>query len=429
MTGKGNREDNRVGIKRVAILHYAGPPIVGGVESTIYHHARLLVENGFEVDVIAGKGDRFHPKVNYHAIPEVDSRNTLVLTVGKSLAAGEVTHEFEMLYQSLVNQLSPILEAVDVCIVHNVITLHKNLALTSALRTLADEEVTSFIAWCHDFAWQDSLYQSELHPGHPWNLLRSAWPGVRYVVVSAHRRSRLARLLDLPESEIEVITPGVDVNQFLKLEPLTQELVKKLGLLYTDPLMYLPARITRRKNIEFAIRVIGYLVRHKPKGALIVTGPPGPHNPKNISYLASLKELAENLGVSGQVHLLYEHGENGNPLHLPDEVIADFYHLADVLIFPSRREGFGIPVLEAGLSRLPVFAADIPSIRESGGQFIHRFDPDGDPKLVADAIVSHLEQDRNYQLKHRVVNNYSWDAIVKKRIIPFLGKPLKVIRK
>jgi hypothetical protein len=31
---------------RVAILHYAGPPIVGGVEITIQHHARLLAEAG-----------------------------------------------------------------------------------------------------------------------------------------------------------------------------------------------------------------------------------------------------------------------------------------------------------------------------------------------------------------------------------------------
>ena len=41
----------------VAILHFAAPPIIGGVESTIYHHARLLAEAGYEITVITGRGD------------------------------------------------------------------------------------------------------------------------------------------------------------------------------------------------------------------------------------------------------------------------------------------------------------------------------------------------------------------------------------
>jgi hypothetical protein len=41
---------------RVAILHYAGPPIVGGVESTIYHHALALSHRGYQVEVVAGRG-------------------------------------------------------------------------------------------------------------------------------------------------------------------------------------------------------------------------------------------------------------------------------------------------------------------------------------------------------------------------------------
>lgn len=43
---------------RVAILHYAAPPIVGSVESTIYHHARVLAQAGYDVGVIAGRGDQ-----------------------------------------------------------------------------------------------------------------------------------------------------------------------------------------------------------------------------------------------------------------------------------------------------------------------------------------------------------------------------------
>jgi len=411
--------------KQVAILHYAAPPIVGGVEVTIYHHARLLAQMGYQVHVIAGRGETFHPRVAFHHIPEVDSRHPEVLEVGQALGRGEVPSAFAALRDRLTARLRPLLADVDVCIVHNAITLHKNLPLTAALYYLAEEEVTRFIAWCHDFAWQDALYTPDLHPGYPWDLLRTPWPGVRYVVVSAHRRAQLAALLGIAEAAIRVVTPGVDVAEFLKLEPATRRLVEKLDLLAADPLMLLPSRITRRKNIEFAVRVTAALLRHKPQATLVVTGPPGPHNPTNVAYLESLQALRRNQGVMERVHFLYEHGEGGQPLHVSDAMVADFYRLADLLLFPSRREGFGIPVLEAGLARLPVFAADIPPVHESAGELACLFDPDGDPAAVADTIAAHLEADRAYQLRRRVLGRFTWQAVLERDLIPLIQEILR----
>ena len=147
---------------------------------------------------------------------------------------------------------------------HNALTLHKNLALTAALKLIADEKNTNMVAWCHDFAWQDSLYTPDLHPGYPWELLRTPWPGVKYVTVSDHRRNRLAKLLNLPKSDIKLIPPGVDAYEFLGLSTFSRKLIEKLKLLEAEPLILLPARITRRKNIEFAIRVIALLKRDYP---------------------------------------------------------------------------------------------------------------------------------------------------------------------
>jgi glycosyltransferase involved in cell wall biosynthesis len=406
--------------KNIAIFHYATPPIVGGVESTIYHHARLLIQSGYDVSIITGRGEAFHPSMSFHLIPEIDSRHPRVLEVGELLSQGKISSQFESLRDLLITRLSAILSHADATIAHNVLTLHKNLPLTAALYRLSDEGVTRLIAWCHDFAWQDALYTSDLHPGYPWDLLRTPWPGVRYVVVSEHRRLQLATLLDIPESEISVVTPGVDVGNFLKLEPLTQRLIEKLDLLNADPLLLLPARITRRKNIQFAIRVTAALKRHKPRATLVITGPPGPHNVKNIAYLDSLKSLREELGVTDQVHFLYEQGQEGQPLHVPDEVVADLFHLADLLFFPSRREGFGIPVLEAGLARLPVFAADIPPVHESAANLAELFDLNDDPKGLAEIIANRLADNRAYKLKRRVLERFTWQKIVESKLIPII---------
>ncbi len=382
--------------------------------------------------VIAGRGESFHPRVAFHLIPEVDSRHPEALSVGQALATGEVPSSFAVLRDRLVDRLRPLLGEADICIVHNAITLHKNLPLTAALRHLADEGVTRFIAWCHDFAWQDALYTPDLHPGYPWDLLRSPWPGLHYVVVSAHRRGRLAALLNLAEDQVVVVHPGVDVGGFLKLEPATRHLVKKLDLLSSDPLMLLPARVTRRKNLEFAIRVTAALARHpqkglrKPRATLVITGPPGPHNPANIAYLESLQVLREELGVTQRVHFLYEHpmpsasGGDNQSLIVTDAMMADFYQLADLLLFPSRREGFGIPPLEAGLTRLPIFAADIPTLHESAGDLAHLFDPEGDPQAVADAIAIHLVSDQAYRMRRRVLGQFTWQAVLERYLIPLI---------
>ena len=404
----------------IAMLHYAAPPVVGGVESTIYHHARLLAGAGYAVHVIAGRGEAFHPEVRFHQIPEIDSRHPAVLAAGESLAAGAAGAPFRDLRDLLTDRLSALLDGVPVCIVHNALTLHKNLALTAALEQLNTAGKTRLIAWCHDFAWLDELYTPDLHPGYPWDLLRTAWPGVRYVTVSAHRRTRLAELFGLPEEEVRVVTPGVDVYEFLKLSPLIRELAERLDLLAADPLILLPARITRRKNIEFAVRVTAALAGRVPHPVLLVTGPPGPHNPKNAAYLQALRALSRDLGVDGQVHFLYEHGEEDRPLHLTDEAIADLYRLADILLFPSLREGFGIPVLEAGLVRLPVFAADIPSVRESSGEHAVLFDPRGEPAAVAGEIERFLAGDRAHALRRRTLDRFTWQRIVENDLLPLL---------
>ena len=74
--------------QKVGILHYSAPPVIGGVESVILAHTRLLVEAGYRTTVIAGRGDaRALPKgAKLIRIPEMDSQHPQVL--GELLAPG-----------------------------------------------------------------------------------------------------------------------------------------------------------------------------------------------------------------------------------------------------------------------------------------------------------------------------------------------------
>ncbi|PWH18631.1 MAG: hypothetical protein DDG58_06180 [Ardenticatenia bacterium] len=409
---------------RLAILHYAAPPVVGGVEATIYHHARLLAAKGYAVEVLAGRGEPFHPEVRVHLLPEADSQHPAVLAVGSRLAKGECPAGFVALRDRLVVRLRALLTDAAGCIVHNAMTLHKNLPLTAALRILADEHITHFIAWCHDLAWQDARYRPALQDGYPWDLLRTAWPGVRYVAVSHDQRDNLATLLGVPAESIVVVPPGIDPAERLKLDGESVALIERLDLLEAHPLVLLPARITRRKNIEFALHVMAALCQMMPAAALLVTGPPGAHNPTNLAYLESLQRLRTELGLTERVYFLYQCGPDERPWHVSDRVMADLYQLADVLLFPSEREGFGIPILEAGLARIPVFASDIPPVRESAGELAWLFDPHGDAEQVARAIAHYCATDHVYQLRQRVLHCYTWRSVLEQHLMPLLSEVL-----
>lgn len=408
----------------VAILHYAGPPYVGGVEITMAAHARALAADGRRALIVAGRGGAVGPGVELRLLPELGSRGEQLERLARELAAGVVSAEFHALVERLAAWLAEALAGADALMAHNVLSLHKNLALTAALRRLHDQgRLPRLLAWCHDFAWLDPLYQPELHPGYPWDLLREPWPGTRYVVVSEDRRAMLAALLGRDPATIAVVTPGVDLAGFLKLEPATAALAAELGLLAADPLLLLPARITRRKNIELAVAVVGAMRRGGRDARLVVTGPPGPHNPANAAYLAELLALREGAGAGAGAIFLYERFADaaGRPRDVPDAMLADLYRLADGLLFPSRYEGFGIPALEAGLSGIPIFCSDIPPLRATAGEAAHYFGPDDPPEAIAGRIEAALAADPRYALRRRVRTSYTWEAIYHRSIVPLLA--------
>ncbi len=403
---------------RIALLHYTAPPVVGGVESVLGHHARLMADDGYEVRILAGRGDQVDPRVAFISIALLDSRHPEVLAVKSELDQGYVPAAFDTLVARLTEDLRQALSDVHILIAHNVCSLHKNLALTAALKRLYDQlPEMRFILWHHDLAWIAPRYRSELHPGYPWDLLRMDWPRATQVVVSRLRQHQLAQLLGVPLERIRVIPNGIDLNRWLKLETRTQTLVRELDLLSAWPILLLPVRITPRKNIELALHTLAALRQRLPQAILVVTGPLGAHNPANTRYFERLIALRAQLGLEKAAHFLAEICTEV----LPDEVIGDLYRLADALFLPSQEEGFGIPVLEAGLVGLPVFCADIPSLRELAGTHAAYFSPQAAPESVAALLAERLEAFPSAQLRLRVRQDYTWESVYTRWIAPLLA--------
>ena len=96
------------------------------------------------------------------------------------------------------------------------------------------------------------------------------------------------------------------------------------------------------------------------------------------------------------------------------------YQTASALIYPSHFEGFGIPVLEAMISGIPVIAARGSSLEEVGGDAPHYIDPEN-PEALAVALSAVLESEllrsemvaRGYRQAERFEDDALADAMMR----------------
>lgn len=409
-----------------AILHYTAPPVIGGVEAVMEAHARIFLQMGYPVSLIAGKGseDALPPGTGFEHIPLLDTQNPQILAAGALLEQGELPENFQRLTNQITESLRPLVSQFDNLIVHNVFTKHFNLPLTAALFNLLDAgAIRSCIAWHHDFTWTSPRSRSKVHPGYPWDLLRIFRPDITHVTISAARQAELAGLYACPPEAINVIYNGVNPAELYGLTAEGWQLVQRLDLLAADLILLMPVRVTRAKNIEYALDVTAALKSAGLKVKLLLTGPPDPHDEQSMAYFRSLQNRRDNLGLQAEMRFIFESGPDPDqPYHLDLDLVGELYRVADLMFMPSLQEGFGMPVLEAGLLGLPVVASEtVPAAAEIGGTEVLRFGLDEPPQQLAQRLLALVENDNRLRLARRTRQNFTWQALFRSQIEPLLG--------
>ncbi len=410
----------------VGILHYSAPPVIGGVESVMKAHTVEIIRAGYTCAIISGRGDKsgLPADSEFISIPEIDSNYPEVQNVSRELEVGQVPENFDGLEQKLTEKLKPIVEALDHLIVHNVMTKHFNLPLTKAIHRLNDDgSIKNLIAWCHDFTWTSPSSRSKVYEGEPWNLLKTKWVNTQYVTISIERQQALAGLFGCPDSEIPVVYNGVNPRQLLGITETGWGIIQRLGLLESDINVLMPVRVTEAKNIEFAIEVAASLKSKGLDSRFVITGPPDPHDASSIEYFNSLKQYRDQLNVRENVRFIFDSGlEPGKPFIIDEPVVGDLYRVSDVMFMPSHREGFGMPVLEAGLVNIPVVCREVPAAMEIAGRDALIFSDEASSDDLAGLISKVLEKTSTSSFKRQVRKEYSWQALFENEIQPLLVK-------
>ena len=347
---------------KVALLHYSAWPEMGGVENMVRDQANMLVNAGHEVKLLTGAGLDIGEGYKFVLVPQLAPDFALYKSVRALLDRGQSDQNFSQYRSMLVEELEAALFGVDLTIVHNIFTMHYNLACTRALHDLAPRH--KMIAWTHDLVATNSDFALPNPTQPPWNLMRTSAPGVTYVATSDLRATEIKAHLK-PAVVPKVIPNMVDPLRLFGLSPELRRALLALEIPWRDFVFLLPARVMVRKNIDFAIEVVKKLREQGRNPLLLITGAKVADSPASEHYGAFLRQsLPEDL----HAHVIFLN----DYFLVQDDTMRDLYLLSDCLLFPSKQEGFGLPVLEAALHRMPVWCGDIPAYRalEGSGSFL-----------------------------------------------------------
>ncbi len=399
----------------IGLLHYTCPPFVGGVEEILRQQASLFHRYYHPVKILAGNGGHFADEYEIEINPLLSSRNIRIQRLQRN--AKENIDKIMLYSKRILRYLRKSLEYIDVLIAHNVITMPYNLPLTIALHRLAEDK--KIISWNHDSPYFYESYSPTLDD-EPWNILKEYDDDIYYVTISDSRAEEFRKLYGLKE-KLRVIPNGIDPIQFFQLERTTVRLIQENNLFSSDLILVQPSRLHPRKNIELSIKVLSALHEKGVSAKLLLTGAYDPHEKKNKDYYYHLRRLIRNLGLDDYVIIVAEYRfEDGEKMTADRITMRDLYLISDILFLPSTQEGFGIPLIEAGMIKLPVFCSTIPPFKSIGRENVYYFNVDDPPEKIAEQIIKVTSNLKPHRMYRYVINNLVWDNIYLNILKPFL---------
>ena len=188
---------------------------------------------------------------------------------------------------------------------------------------------------------------------HFWKFKKAAETADKIIAISEKTKQDIIHYLKVPETKIEVIYQGCHhAFKEIQAEEFVQNTKEKFNL--PDRFILNVGTIEERKNLLNIIKAID-----KTEIPLIVVG-------RKTKYFKKIKDFIRKNKIEKQVHFL-----EGVSM----EELAAIYKLADIFVYPSLFEGFGIPVIEALFSKTVVITSNTSCLPEAGGKDSVYVDP------------------------------------------------------
>ncbi len=171
----------------------------------------------------------------------------------------------------------------------------------------------------------------------------------KIITPSTHSKSEIVKYMKLNANNVEVVPYGVD-PVFQALSEETVEVYLKDNFQIDFPYLLYVGNLTLRKNVESCLKAFALIKDQFPEHRLLLVGP-------STFRASNLEPLLDSLNIRERIIMT-------GPLSIE---LPYIYNGADVFLFPSLYEGFGLPPLEAMACGTPVVTSTTTSLPEVVG--------------------------------------------------------------
>ena len=235
------------------------------------------------------------------------------------------------------------------------------------------------VVTCHDLDTFRSLLSPADEPrSWPYNaMMRHVLAGLRQAAhitcdTAAVREELLAHALVSPD-RVTVASVAVGPEFSPQPDPDADHLAARIVNASPDvPVLLHVGSTIERKRIDVLLETFAGVCEVRPRIRLVRVGGP---------LTDAQQQMARELGVLDRIV---------SPEFLNDRVLAAIYRRATLVLLPSDREGFGLPVVEAMASGTPIVASDLAVLREVGGETVE-YCPAGEVSLWRQRVLEMLD--------------------------------------
>ena len=374
---------------KILMLTWEYPPrIVGGIAKVVYDLSKRLIKDGHEVTVVTYKeGD-----VPYYE----NDKGVEVYRVDNYII--NPNNFIDWIMQLNFNLVAKASEIMNKNGKFDVIHAHDWL-VANAAKTLKASYNIPIVATIHatesgrngGIRDEQQRYINDTE----WMLTYEA---TEVIVNSNYMKNEVQRLFGLPFQKINVIPNGINLNIYNGIER-NYEFRRKYAR-DNEKIIMCAGRLVYEKGFQYLIDAAPKILNRYNDAKFIIAGKGG--------MLNELKEKANYLGISDKVYFTGQ---------LTPKELYTMYRCADIAVFPSTYEPFGLVAIEGMYAGTPIVVSDIGGLNEIVEHGVTGMKSyAGNPNSIADSILALLF---DYQLAYNIAKNgkakikeiYNWTKI------------------
>ena len=375
---------------KILMLTWEYPPrIVGGIARVVHDLSKRLIKDGHEVTVVTYRDNA--------GVPEYENdKGVNVYRVDNYMI--HPNNFIDWIMQLNFNLIAKATEIINKEGGFDVIHAHDWL-VTYAAKSLKNAYDIPIVATIHA---TEAGRNSGIHDDTQRYINDTEWlltyEATEVIVNSNFMKNDLQRLFGLPYDKINVIPNGINLNNFTGIER-DYDFRRQYAMDNEKIILYV-GRLVYEKGIQHLIAAMPKILSNYHDAKLVIAGKGG--------MIDDLKAETSSLGLDNKVYFTG---------YMDSKKVQKMYKCADVAVFPSTYEPFGIVALEAMLAGVPTVVSDVGGLDEIVTHGVDGMKSyAGNPNSIADSVTAllydhQLATNISKKSRQKVKEQFNWEKI------------------